>query len=60
MLWTCCIVDMKMYVFNLSFFFFFFLVQLANKYWAPHVKKTLSFDVKVIASTGILLRAVKE
>lgn len=59
MLWTCCIVDMKMYVFNLSFFFFL-LVQLANKYWAPHVKKTLSFDVKVIASTGILLRAVKE
>lgn len=47
-----------MYLTFLSFFFF--LVQLANKYWAPHVKKTLSFDVKVIASTGILLRAVKE
>lgn len=44
---------MKKYVFNLSFFFP--LVQLANKYWAPHVKKTLSFDVKVIASTEILL-----
>lgn len=41
-------------------FLFFFLVQLANKYWAPHVKKTLSFDVKVITSTGILLGAVKE
>ncbi|XP_023804101.1 intron-binding protein aquarius-like, partial [Cyanistes caeruleus] len=25
-----------------------YVTQLANKYWAPHVKKTLSFDVKVI------------
>ncbi|RMC00403.1 hypothetical protein DUI87_23011 [Hirundo rustica rustica] len=25
-----------------------YVTQLANKYWAPHVKRTLSFDVKVI------------
>lgn len=39
----------------LTFFNFFPPIQLANKYWAPHVKKKLSFDSKVNTSTGIVL-----
>lgn len=36
-------------------FSFFLHIQLANKYWAPHVKKKLPFDSKVNTSTGIVL-----
>lgn len=44
--------QLKRYTFNL---FLFSPIQLANKYWAPHVKKKLSFESKVNTSTGVLL-----
>lgn len=45
--------QLKINIFALSFSFLFF-IQLANKYWAPHVKKKLCFDSKVRTPTRTL------